>query len=97
VPRLTFLPERRSLDVARGVRLIDAIRQAGLPIARPCGDVLICGRCAVRVLAGDVLPESDLEATLKRRNRIAPEQRLACALRVRDDLTIAADYWGGAT
>jgi ferredoxin len=48
----------------------------------------------VRVLAGDVLPESDLEAMLKRRNRIAPEQRLACALRVRGDLTIAADYWG---
>jgi ferredoxin len=94
VPRLVFLPERRTIDVPQGARLIDAVRQAGLPIADPCSDALLCGRCAVRVIAGEVAPESDVEATVKRRNRVDPGQRLACALRVRSDLVISASYWG---
>jgi ferredoxin len=94
VPRLTFLPDRRAVDAPRGTRLIDAIRQAGLPIAHPCGDSLICGRCGVRVVDGEVAPQSDLEAEVKRRNRVAADQRLACAIRVRGDLLISATYWG---
>jgi ferredoxin len=89
-----FLPDRRSVDAPRGTLLIDAIRQAGLPIAHPCGESLLCGRCGVCVVAGEVAPESALEAEVKRRNRIAADQRLACAIRVRGDLLVWAPYWG---
>jgi ferredoxin len=87
-------PSSRAIDVPRGTLLIAAIREAGLPIANPCGDTLICGRCAVRILSGSVSEEAPVETSLKHRNRVAPEQRLACAIRVRGDLVITADYWG---
>ncbi len=82
------------IDVRRGARLIDAIREAGLPIARACGDELICALCGVRVLEGKVTRESPIERRTKRRNRVPAELRLACALRVHTDLVITADYWG---
>lgn len=97
MPRLRLEPSGRAIDVPHGTRLIDAIRQAGLPIARACGDELLCALCGVHVLSGRISGESALERRVKARNRIDPELRLACALRVRDDLVISAEYWGGGS
>jgi ferredoxin len=94
MPRVRFLPDGRQIEVPRGTLLIDAIRQAGLPIARACGDELLCGRCGVRIASGEVAPEKDVERRAKQRNRVPEELRLACALRVRGDLVVGADYWG---
>ncbi len=94
MPSVRFVPSGRTLEVERGTLVVDAVRAAGLPIARACGDDLICARCGVRVLAGTVARESAAERESKRRNRIAPELRLACAIRVRGDLELSADYWG---
>jgi ferredoxin len=69
--------------------------QAGRPIARACGDELVCARCGVRVLEGTLARESRVEREAKARNRVDPALRLACAVRVRGDLVIGADYWGG--
>ncbi len=92
--QIQFRPAGTTIDVPRGTLLIDAVRRAGLPIASPCGDDLICGRCGVRVLSGEVSREVPVERDAKARNRVPSEQRLACAIRVREDLVITADYWG---
>ncbi len=91
---MRFVPSRKSLRVPRGERLIDAVVRAGLPIARACGDDLVCARCGVRVLEGALPRESRVEREAKARNRVDPALRLACAVRVRGDLAITADYWG---
>jgi ferredoxin len=88
------MPGNRAVEVPVGTLLTDAIRAAGLPIATACGDELICGRCGVRILEGDVAREKPVETRAKRRNRVATELRLACVIRVRGDLVIGADYWG---
>jgi ferredoxin, 2Fe-2S len=95
MPTVSLLPSGRSVDVPQGARLIEVIRDAGLPIAAACGDELICARCGVRILRGPAGRESDAERDAKLRNRVDPELRLACAVRVRADLTVTADYWGG--
>ncbi len=94
MPQLRFLPRDAVLDVPAGTRLIDAIRRAGLPIARACGDDLICGLCGVRILEGRVSREAPIETRAKRANRVDGALRLACAIRVREDLVVTADYWG---
>jgi ferredoxin len=94
MPTVRFPGRALEVSVPRGERLVDAIRRAGLPIAAPCGDDLICGRCGVRVLRGRVRRESEVERSAKRRNRIDPVLRLACAIRVQEDLEVSADYWG---
>ena len=96
MPLLTLLPAGRSLKVSRGTRLIDAIQRAGLPIARSCGDELVCALCGIRVLEGVVSKESARERKVKVRNRVPKTLRLACALRIYDDLIVTAEYWGSS-
>ena len=93
MPTLVFLPSGITRQVAKGTRLIDAVRDAGLPIARACGDELVCAKCGVRILEGRVAREAPIERRAKQRNRVPSELRLACALRVQRDLTLTADYW----
>ena len=94
MPLIRFEPSGREIRVDTGTRLIDGVRDAGLPIASACGDDLVCARCGVRILFGSVSRESPLERETKARNRVPAELRLACAVRVREDLVLAADYWG---
>jgi len=93
VPTVRFLPKGVELEVPKGTRLIDAVREAGLPIARACGDDLVCAKCGVRILSGRVAREAPVERRAKARNRVAPDLRLACALRVQGNLELSADYW----
>lgn len=94
MPLLRFLPSGRALSVEKGSLLIDAVHRAGLPIARACGDELVCAKCGVRVLEGRLSREAPVERNAKRRNGVEAELRLACAVRVHDDLVLHADYWG---
>ena len=94
MPVVRFAPRGVRTCVPRGTRLIDAVRRAGLPIARACGDDLICALCGVRILSGEVGRESAVERDAKARIRVPAELRLACAIRVRGDLEVSAAYWG---
>lgn len=94
MPVVRMLPAEVEIEVAPGTRLSEAIRAAGLPIAAPCGDGLICAKCALRIVVGRPGPEAAVERAAKERNRVPPEYRLACAVRVRSDLTVHAAYWG---
>jgi uncharacterized 2Fe-2S/4Fe-4S cluster protein (DUF4445 family) len=67
--RVDFPDERRSVEVATGALISEAIREAGLSIAQPCGGQGRCGRCAVIVSDGGArrrstirLSKADLEA-----------------------------------
>ena len=94
MPRIQLRPSGAEIDVPTGTLLIDAIRRAGLPIASPCGDDLICGKCGVEILSGSVTREAPVERDAKLRNRVSACRRLACAVRVRSNLVVTADYWG---
>ena len=88
--RVHFLPADRSVRVPFGTPLIEAVRRAGLPIASACSAEGACGRCGVRLLAGEtaVPAASRAEQRVKRRNRIDAALRLACRVEVRGDMTV---------
>jgi uncharacterized 2Fe-2S/4Fe-4S cluster protein (DUF4445 family) len=90
-----FHPSGLRLRVEAGTRLLDAARRAGLPVASGCGAEGLCGRCGLHVLAGvlHLSAEEPAEAAAKRRNRIAPELRLACRAGVSGDVEVTASYW----
>ena len=92
---MRFQPSGRCVSVAAGSTLLAAVQRAGLPIARACGGEALCGRCGVTPLAGAgaLSPEDASETRAKRRNRVAPAQRLACRARVSGDLEVTAGYW----
>lgn len=83
------------LAVAEDTTLLEAVQEAGLPIARACGGGGLCARCGVTVLAGagGLTAEAPDEAEAKERNRVPAALRLACRVRVRGPVTVTADYW----
>ncbi len=67
--QLTFHPSDKTAAVPTGALVLEAMRQAGVEIAQPCGGQGRCGRCAVRVESGNIrrrstlrLSAADLEA-----------------------------------
>ncbi|HKE13168.1 MAG TPA: 2Fe-2S iron-sulfur cluster-binding protein [Myxococcota bacterium] len=94
-PQVRFLPSGRTLRVAPGTNLLEAARAAGLPIAQACSGEGLCARCVVRVLRGGrgVSTETARESEAKRRNRVAPELRLACQVVPSADVDVTASYW----
>lgn len=95
MPQVRLLPADVAVEVPSGTTLLDAVVGAGLPIARSCGADGICGKCVLRIVAGaDALsPEAADETRIKARNRVEPELRLACRVRVEGDVTATASYW----
>jgi ferredoxin len=93
---IQFLPSNRRVSIEAGaVTLLEATRQAGLPIASACGENGACALCGLQILKGAETLEAatEREQHIKKRNRIAPEFRLACRVRPRGDLTVRASYW----
>lgn len=90
-----FEPSGREVTVPTGTSLLEAARRASLPIASACGADGACARCGMRILDGasELSGESDREAVVKSRNRIEPELRLACRVRVQTSVTATTPYW----
>ncbi len=86
MPKVTFLPAGRSVEVARGASLLDAADQAGVGLPSNCGGVCACTTCHVWVEAGlDSLSEIDdrEDDKLQEAAGLAAHSRLACQARVR--------------
>ena len=93
---IRFLPSGRSIQLpADGMTLLEATRKVGLPIASACGENGACARCGLEIVEGaaNLPPESERERSIKERNRIDRDLRLACRIRPRGNLTVRARYW----
>jgi uncharacterized 2Fe-2S/4Fe-4S cluster protein (DUF4445 family) len=90
-----FQPSGTSLRVPWGTTVLEAARQAGLPMASACGAHGLCGRCGVRILGGEQVlsPETEGETRVKQRNRVDPKLRLACRASVSGRIEVTAGYW----
>ena len=69
------------LVVPPGASILDAVHDAGLPVAGPCRDGS-CGACETRVLEGE--PEH-CDAVLTDEERASGETMMICVSRARGD------------
>ena len=79
MPHVTFRPSGLTLDVPAGSDLLDALREVGLRVETPCGCAGTCGKCLVRIVAGDV--DSDSLGLLDQAE-VADGYVLACRTRL---------------
>ena len=82
-----FQPDGRTVSVPDGQTLLEAARQAGVPMNTPCGGNGICGGCRV------IIPQHPPEPSETDRRKLTGEElgrhlRLACQVRVRSDLRV---------
>ncbi|MCD7898227.1 MAG: ASKHA domain-containing protein [Planctomycetaceae bacterium] len=89
MPTITFQPSGRRTVVPPGSRLIDAVRQAGFDIPAPCGEKGLCGKCRVKVVAGD-MPAGSAQTGCLPGKLVGEGWRASCVATVDGDLVIDA-------
>ena len=82
---LVFHPSDKTASVPTGTLVVEAMRQAGVDIAQPCGGQGRCGRCAVIVESGEVRRRSTLRLSAA---DVEAGYALACQAVVEADATI---------
>jgi ferredoxin len=83
----------RAVAVPRGTTLLDAVRRAGLPLARACRAEGLCGRCGLRVLAGaETLAPPSPRVARGARNRV-PSDFASHIGEARGPLEVTAASW----
>lgn len=80
-----FIPFDITCHVPPGTSLLEAVREAGLPLKASCGGEGTCGDCLVFIEAGKY--HSKLSAALSE-NLLSQGYTLACLTEVQDDITV---------
>ncbi|HZG78344.1 MAG TPA: 2Fe-2S iron-sulfur cluster-binding protein [Paenibacillus sp.] len=86
MPRITFLPEGKTVEVRPGTTLLGAARAAGVAVRTRCGGVAGCLMCKVKVqepLA--VSPRTEAE---RRKLGDDADERLSCQTKALRDATV---------
>jgi len=83
--QVSFKPEGATVSVPEGTLILDAAARAGILLDIPCGGQGRCGRCRVRVEAGEVLGRENIHLTPE---QMAQGWVLACTARLAGDATI---------
>ena len=85
--QIRFQPGGETVSVAPQATLLEAAARAGLALRAPCGGQGRCGKCAVRVEAGEVA-SSAADRRLFSEAELAQGWRLACQARVGSDVQV---------
>ncbi len=85
--QVTIMPEGLNVEVEKGKTLLDAANMAGITMKTSCGGQGTCGRCAVKVLNGNV---QGGDGNLSKTHR-AEGYLLACTATV-DDGSVTVDF-----
>ena len=85
MPKITFVPHQKQIEVDSGEILIRAALEAGVHVNASCGGEGLCGKCRVIVENGSV--EGGISEKLSAEDR-EKGYRLACQGRVVEDLVV---------
>ena len=90
MPMVTFLPSRQAREVKDGSTVVAAARRTGVRIDQSCDGEGTCGECRVRVAEGEMnlSPVSQLERMLMQEKEFSQNERAACLVRIRGDVTL---------
>jgi uncharacterized 2Fe-2S/4Fe-4S cluster protein (DUF4445 family) len=88
---LIIVKDIGSFEVLTGSNLRETLRQEGVYLDGTCADKGSCGRCVVRILAGEAGQPSSQETELLPEGSSDPGCRLACRVSVSGHMDISVD------
>ena len=91
MPTLSIPQKNLEIPVADGKNLMDALIEAGLPVASSCHGEGICSKCAVLMTPQGT--RTAIEIQTAQRNKVPEIMRLCCQVFIDKDLTVATTYW----
>jgi len=89
MPKITFKPENKTVEVPAGTPLMQVAEENGSSITFSCR-VGVCGSCIVNVDKGmeNLSPKTDVEKSTLEALGAKPNQRLACQCVVNGDVEV---------
>lgn len=89
MPVITFKNQNKSIEVEKGVTLLEAARKAEVLVEAPCNGMGTCGKCKVNIGAGN-LGKIAYQDNLKKvsEEELAQGYVLACQSEVLEDVTV---------
>jgi uncharacterized 2Fe-2S/4Fe-4S cluster protein (DUF4445 family) len=92
--KVTIMPENITVNIEENTNLIVAAKKAGISIESPCGGHGTCGKCAVKLVSGEVKPydDSHLPQNLKGAGYV-----LACKAKVKEDIVVEVPQFSRLT
>ncbi len=75
---IEFQPFGIRLICTEATTVLDAARQAGIPMVNVCGGKGTCGKCIIQILEGEASPLTHNEQVFHKGNLLAQNERLAC-------------------
>lgn len=91
MPQISVPQKNLTISVENGKNLMDALIEAGLPVASSCFGDGICSKCAVEM--SPLGSHSELEIKTLTKNKYDLTKRLCCQVQVNEDLIIKVSYW----
>ncbi|OIP72734.1 hypothetical protein AUK42_01855 [Candidatus Atribacteria bacterium CG2_30_33_13] len=85
--KITFLPDKKNIEVNQGTTALEALERAGINIDTPCGGKGICGKCKILINTG-ITTATPIEEELLSEEEIKKGFRLACQAKLFKDTII---------
>lgn len=85
--KITFLPDKKNIEVNKGTTILKALERAGISIDTPCGGKGICGKCKALVHKG-ISTSTSIEEKFLSKEEIKEGFRLACQTKIFKDSII---------
>lgn len=82
-----FQPQGKTVRVAPGAAMREAVARAGILVDYPCGGQGTCGKCRIRMVGAAPTP-TEVESDLLGADALRNGERLACRCSVEQDTTV---------
>ncbi len=88
MPKLTFIPQNKEIEVESGINLLKAADRAGLYIEGDCAGKGTCGKCRVKIAEGDAGKPTKAEQKHLSERELSEGWALSCQKKVRNNLIV---------
>ena len=86
--KISFLPQRVICNAQDGMNLLETATKNNIYIDNDCGSFGICGKCKVKILAGNDYKIGNDELSLLLQSEITEGYRLACKYNPKNDIVV---------
>ncbi|HHY25906.1 MAG TPA: DUF4445 domain-containing protein [Desulfitobacterium dehalogenans] len=86
--KVTFFPEKKTVEISEGTTLLEAAIAAGIQLESTCGGRGTCGKCKVQVEPGKLDSHKDYGNKFLSESEKEEGWVLACKVQVQEDLTV---------
>ena len=88
MPKITFIPQNKEIEIESGTNLLEAADQAGLYIEGDCAGKGTCGKCRVKIVEGEAGNPTRADKKHLSEKELNEGWALSCQRRIKNNITV---------